>query len=133
MGHRLDLDRATARPSETTQVWSSHAGIARLSYCCSYEDIRLLSTCGGLGRSLRDTRLQLAGMLIDGYSCVFAEMFVGKPILAGSSDLNQIQMIFDLVGSPTEETMPGWSHLPGCEGIREFRPRPSTLAQRFRE
>jgi len=60
-------------------------------------------------------------------------MFVGKPILAGHSDLNQIQIIFDLVGSPTEENMPGWSSLPGCEDVKDFKPRPSTLAQRFRE
>jgi hypothetical protein len=60
-------------------------------------------------------------------------MFVGKPILAGHSDLNQIQIIFDLLGSPTEENMPGWSSLPGCEDVKEFKPRPSTLAQRFRE
>jgi serine/threonine-protein kinase BUR1 len=60
-------------------------------------------------------------------------MFTRKPILAGSSEVNQIQIIFDLVGNPTEENMPGWSSLPGCEGVKEFRFRPSTLAQRFRE
>lgn len=68
-----------------------------------------------------------------GVGCVFGEMFKGKPILAGNSDLNQAQMIFDLVGSPTEENMPGWSSLPGCEGISSFQYRPSTLPQAFRE
>lgn len=68
-----------------------------------------------------------------GVGCVFGEMFKGKPILAGNSDLNQAQMIFDLVGSPTEENMPGWSSLPGCEGISSFQYRPSTLSQAFRE
>ncbi|KAL9011026.1 MAG: hypothetical protein Q9173_004096 [Seirophora scorigena] len=68
-----------------------------------------------------------------GVGCVFGEMFKGKPILAGTSDLNQANMIFDLVGSPTEESMPGWSSLPGCEGVRAFSPRPSTLAHVFRQ
>ncbi|KAL8723443.1 MAG: hypothetical protein Q9225_000274 [Loekoesia sp. 1 TL-2023] len=68
-----------------------------------------------------------------GVGCVFGEMFKGKPILAGTSDLNQAQMIFDLVGSPTEENMPGWSSLPGCDGVRSFSPRSSTLAQVFRQ
>lgn len=68
-----------------------------------------------------------------GVGCVFGEMFKGKPILAGNSDLNQAQMIFDLVGSPNEENMPGWSSLPGCEGISSFQYRPSTLPQVFRE
>ncbi|KAL8996775.1 MAG: hypothetical protein Q9169_003798 [Polycauliona sp. 2 TL-2023] len=68
-----------------------------------------------------------------GVGCVFGEMFKGKPILAGTSDLNQAQLIFDLVGSPTEENMPGWSSLPGCDGVTSFSPRPSTLAQVFRQ
>lgn len=67
-----------------------------------------------------------------GVGCVFGEMFKGKPILAGNSDLNQALLIFDLVGSPTEENMPGWSELPGCEGVKEFAPRTPTLPQVFR-
>ncbi|KAL8651516.1 MAG: hypothetical protein Q9210_003206 [Variospora velana] len=68
-----------------------------------------------------------------GAGCVFGEMFKGKPILAGTSDLNQANMIFDLVGSPTEESMPGWSSLPGCDGVRAFSPRSSMLAHVFRQ
>ena len=68
-----------------------------------------------------------------GVGCVFGEMFKGKPILMGSSDLDQAQKIFTLVGSPTEENMPGWRDLPGCEGVRTFDPKPSSLHQAFRE
>ena len=68
-----------------------------------------------------------------GVGCVFGEMFTGRPILAGSTDLNQAQLIFELVGSPTEDNMPGWSALPGCDGVKSFQARPSTIAQRFRE
>ncbi|KAI4215031.1 MAG: hypothetical protein LQ351_002345 [Letrouitia transgressa] len=68
-----------------------------------------------------------------GVGCVFGEMFKGRPILSGSSDINQAQLIFDLVGSPNEENMPGWSSLPGVEGVQNFQPRPSSLAQVFRE
>ena len=68
-----------------------------------------------------------------GVGCVFGEMFKGRPILAGNSDLNQAHLIFDLVGAPNETNMPGWSSLPGCEGVREFGARPSTLSQQFRE
>lgn len=60
-------------------------------------------------------------------------MFKRKPILAGNSDLNQAQIIFDLVGSPTEENMPGWSQLPGCDGVKQFAPRRGNLPQVFRE
>jgi serine/threonine-protein kinase BUR1 len=60
-------------------------------------------------------------------------MFKGKPILAGNSDLNQAHLIFNLVGSPTEENMPGWSSLPGCEGVKNFGSRPGNLSQVFKE
>ncbi|KAF2238587.1 Pkinase-domain-containing protein [Viridothelium virens] len=68
-----------------------------------------------------------------GVGCVFGEMFKRKPILSGTTDLNQAQIIFDLVGSPTEDNMPGWSQLPGCEGVRSFAPRQGNLAQVFRD
>jgi serine/threonine-protein kinase BUR1 len=60
-------------------------------------------------------------------------MFKGRPILAGSSDLNQIQLIFGLVGTPTEENMPGWTSLPGCEGVKNFGSKPGNLSQVFKE
>ena len=48
-------------------------------------------------------------------SCVFGEMLFGRPVLQGNSDQDQLDKIFQLCGSPTEETMPGWSSLPGLE------------------
>jgi serine/threonine-protein kinase BUR1 len=74
------------------------------------------------------------GVLYTNYksSCVFGEMLVGKPILAGDSDTKQLDIIFDLVGTPTESTMPGWRSLPGAEGLSP-RARPPTISQRFRE
>ena len=57
---------------------------------------------------------------------------MGRPILAGESDTRQLEMIFDLVGTPTDDNMPGWRKLPGAEGLR-FEPRPSRLNQKFRE
>ncbi|KAJ5812562.1 hypothetical protein N7474_008863 [Penicillium riverlandense] len=68
-----------------------------------------------------------------GVGCVFGEMFKGSPILSGSSDLNQAQLIFSLVGTPTEENMPGWSSLPGCEGVKNFGYKRGNLAEVFKE
>ncbi|KAH9909798.1 protein kinase-like protein [Xylariomycetidae sp. FL2044] len=67
-----------------------------------------------------------------GVGCVFGEMLFRKPILAGESDSHQLEIIFDLVGSPTEQNMPGWKQLPGAEALNP-RPRPGSLAVRFRE
>ncbi|KAI1823360.1 kinase-like protein [Xylaria intraflava] len=67
-----------------------------------------------------------------GVGCVFGEMLIGKPILAGESDGHQLEIIFDLVGSPTDENMPGWKQLPGAESLTP-RPRAESLSSRFRE
>lgn len=67
-----------------------------------------------------------------GVGCVFGEMLVGRPILSGESDARQLEIIFDLVGSPTDESMPGWRSLPGAQGLQPPYRAP-TIAQRFKE
>lgn len=62
--------------------------------------------------------------------CVFGEMLVGKPILSGESDSNQLDIIFDLCGTPTDENMPGWRQLPGAEAIKP-KQRLGNLNSRF--
>jgi len=66
-----------------------------------------------------------------GAGCVFAEMFERRPILEGKTDLNQAELIFQLVGSPNEQNMPGWSTLPGCEGVKEWSHHKGNIASRF--
>ena len=68
-----------------------------------------------------------------GVGCVFGEMFKGRPIFAGNSDAHQAQLIFELVGSPTEESMPGWSSLPGFEDASIYSPRPPSITRVFRD
>jgi serine/threonine-protein kinase BUR1 len=68
-----------------------------------------------------------------GAGCVFGEMFKRKPILAGQSDIHQAQIIFELIGSPNDQTMPGWNDLPGAEPVRAFGQFQGTIAARFRE
>ncbi|CAI0646318.1 unnamed protein product [Colletotrichum noveboracense] len=67
-----------------------------------------------------------------GVGCVFGEMLVGKPILAGESDSHQLDIIWDLMGSPTPENMPLFNTLPGAEAVSP-RTRPGSLSTRFRE
>ncbi|KAG0298066.1 serine/threonine protein kinase, CMGC, CDC2/CDK sub, partial [Dissophora globulifera] len=50
-----------------------------------------------------------------GIGCVFGEMLFGRPVLQGNSDQDQLDKIFQLCGSPAEDTMPGWQQLPGLE------------------
>lgn len=82
---------------------------------------------GRSGLTIRNSLILTVGR------CVFGEMFKGKPILSGNSDLNQAQIIFNLVGTPNEENMPGWSSLPGCEGVKNFGFKRGNLAEVFKE
>ncbi|RUS33291.1 kinase-like domain-containing protein [Jimgerdemannia flammicorona] len=69
-----------------------------------------------------------------GIGCVFAEMLAGKPLLPGPSDLDQLKLIFDLCGTPTEETMPGWRKLPDADKFDPYKstgPRSKGIAEKF--
>ncbi|KTW27386.1 hypothetical protein T552_02365 [Pneumocystis carinii B80] len=68
-----------------------------------------------------------------GVGCVFGEMYKQKPILQGKSDIDQLAIIFEICGSPTESTMPGWQSLPRSESIKAFRTYFRTLEDKFSE
>lgn len=51
-------------------------------------------------------------------------MFSRRPILPGTSDLDQLDRIWQLCGTPTEATWPGYDSLPGCEGVKRFGVHP---------
>lgn len=130
MSPRHSLERAAAKQSVNIRPSLSPDGIVHPNCFSSYDDTRQLLTCGELGKSLAassDARIP------DLCRCVFGEMFKGKPILSGSTDLDQAQLIFSLVGTPTEENMPGWSSLPGCDGVKNFRFKRGNLAEAFKE
>lgn len=44
--------------------------------------------------------------------CIFAELLTGKPLFPGSSDIDQICLIRDVLGSPSPEIWPGIESLP---------------------
>ncbi|ORZ14732.1 protein serine/threonine kinase [Absidia repens] len=50
--------------------------------------------------------------------CIFAEMASGSPLFPGSSVSDQLQCIFKILGTPTEETWPKVSQVP--EYKRDF-------------
>lgn len=125
-------EKVGEKQNENTPHSLSPGGIVRRNYFSNFDGIQPLLTCGGSGKHCF-TYPFLFICLTEYFRCVFGEMFKGKPILSGTSDLNQAHIIFNLVGSPTEENMPGWSSLPGCEGVRTFQPKRGNLDEVFRE
>lgn len=54
--------------------------------------------------------------------CVLGEMFTRRPILPGSSDVDQLERIWHLCGTPSQHSWPNYDHLPGCEGLAQIVP-----------
>lgn len=55
-----------------------------------------------------------------GIGCVLGEMFTRRPILPGQSDVDQLERIWALCGTPTQHSWPNHEQLPGCEGLPKF-------------
>jgi cell division cycle 2-like protein len=56
---------------------------------------------------------------------LFAELLTRKPLFPteSGSEGEMLGLIFNLLGTPTEESWPGWSELPGARDLR-IKPRP---------
>ncbi|KAJ1929956.1 hypothetical protein FBU59_007000 [Linderina macrospora] len=46
--------------------------------------------------------------------CIFAELFLGEPLAPGRGEIDQIARVFSLLGSPTDESWPGFRDLPNA-------------------
>ena len=64
-------------------------------------------------------------------SCVFAEMLTAAPAFPGATEIDQIERIFKLCGSPTPDTWPEFSSLPGAQRIRLRTTYPRQFDQKF--
>ncbi|KAJ3570454.1 hypothetical protein NP233_g4392 [Leucocoprinus birnbaumii] len=65
-----------------------------------------------------------------GIGCVLGEMFSRRPILPGTSDLDQLEKIWQLCGTPNQHSWPNHDALPGCEGVTRF---PTQYARRVKQ
>lgn len=59
------------------------------------------------------------GSYVDMWSvgCLLAELLMKKPLFPGSDEIEQIDLIFRLLGTPSETTWPGWRQLPQARNI----------------
>ncbi len=49
--------------------------------------------------------------------CIFCELLSNKPLLPGKSEVNQIELIVNLLGTPNDSIWPGFSALPMAKRI----------------
>ncbi|XP_009136446.1 probable serine/threonine-protein kinase At1g54610 [Brassica rapa] len=62
--------------------------------------------------------------------CVIGEIYAGKPILPGKNQTEQLQKIFELCGSPSEDY---WTKLTLSAPLRPMFPYGSNIAETFKE
>uniref|UniRef100_A0A8D0YAN8 Cyclin dependent kinase 10 n=2 Tax=Sus scrofa TaxID=9823 RepID=A0A8D0YAN8_PIG len=52
------------------------------------------------------------GSRAPGVGCILAELLAHKPLLPGTSEIHQVDLIVQLLGTPSENIWPGFSQLP---------------------
>ncbi|KXS19289.1 Pkinase-domain-containing protein [Gonapodya prolifera JEL478] len=61
-----------------------------------------------------------------GVGCVFGELLLKRPIFPGRDDIDQLRLIFETTGTPTDDLWPGYRSLP------LFRRNPDVLQMEYR-
>ncbi|CAH0484390.1 unnamed protein product [Peronospora farinosa] len=64
--------------------------------------------------------------------CIFGELLLGKPILQGKTEIEQLQLTFGFCGMPTEETWPGFFKMSGAENFQMDDKFVCPLRERFK-
>jgi cell division cycle 2-like len=60
------------------------------------------------------------GRAVDMWSigCIFGELLNREPLLQGKNEADELMLIFELCGTPTEEIWPGFRRLPNAKALR---------------
>jgi cyclin-dependent kinase 10 len=82
---------------------------------------------------LLESRHQTTAVDMWSLGCVFGELLLHKALLPGKSEIHQLTLIIDLLGSPTEAIWPGYSQLPRMRDFNIGREQPyNNLKHTFR-
>jgi len=63
--------------------------------------------------------------------CIIAELLAHQPLLKGKNEIEMIDLIVKLIGSPSEEIWPGYSKLPALKTIKLPKQLYNNLKNRF--
>lgn len=63
--------------------------------------------------------------------CIFAELLTKEPLLPGRSELDQLDKIFKLLGTPNESVWPGWTKLSATRKMHFTTQSANHLRQRI--
>ncbi|KAG0411721.1 hypothetical protein HPB47_011144, partial [Ixodes persulcatus] len=66
---------------------------------------------------LLQAKTQTTAIDIWAAGCVLGELLLHKPLLPGRSEIHQLELIIDLLGTPNDMIWPGYSKLPALENF----------------
>lgn len=118
--HR-DIKSSNILISNRHQVKLADFGLARSLQGADGREVRLDLSNNVITLWYRPPELLLGAVRystsIDIWStgCVLAELELGRPFFPGKTEIEQLEIIFRTIGSPSEETWPGLSSLPHYE------------------
>ena len=75
------------------------------------------------------------GPAIDIWSlgCIFAELVLTQPLLAGQGEIDQVKRIFELLGTPDDESWPGHAELHYFKKVKPRRQPFNRLKDKFKK
>ena len=65
--------------------------------------------------------------------CIFAELLFLKPIFCGENDMDQLNQIFKIRGTPTENTWPGFNDMMKKFNVKFQNFKPINLKDTFKK
>ena len=63
--------------------------------------------------------------------CIFAELLLKEPLFQAKGEIELIDMIFKLLGPPTNSSWAGYSSLPLAKSLAPRAPHPHQFRKRF--
>ena len=69
---------------------------------------------------LLNSKVQTTAIDMWSAGCILGELLAHKPLLPGKSEINQLDLIVELLGTPNDQIWPGLSSLPSMQGSTDL-------------
>ncbi|KAG7443597.1 Pkinase-domain-containing protein [Guyanagaster necrorhizus] len=128
--HRNFVLHRDLKPNNLLIASDGQLKIADFGLARDFADPGYKMTCQVITRWYRPPELLFGcryyGTAVDIWSvgCIFAELMLRTPYLAGESDMDQLKTIFRALGTPTEQDWPGHTKLPDYITVGQFPKTP---------
>ncbi|KAK9469525.1 kinase-like domain-containing protein [Lipomyces arxii] len=72
-----------------------------------------------------------AAVDIWGAGCLMIELYGGRAVFQGQDEIQQLEAIYDVMGTPTKEMWPDFEKLPWYELVKPAEEKPSQFVKKF--